>query len=62
MFNQGTLIRDSVGLNTRGMFEIIKILVNNEFAVRFRLGGERNRSDFGEYMRKKRSQNFEMIF
>lgn len=48
------MIRDSVGLDTRSMFEIIKILVNNEFAVSFRLGWERNGSDFGEYMRKNK--------
>lgn len=40
MFDQGTLIRNSVRLNTRGMFEIIEILVNNKFYVSFRLGGE----------------------
>lgn len=41
MFNQGMLIRNSVGLNTRDMFEIIKILVNSEFSVSFILVGEK---------------------
>ena len=54
MFNQGTLIRNSVGLNTRDMFEIIKILVNSEFSVSFILVGEKNGSDFGGYMREER--------
>lgn len=40
MFNQGTLITNSVRLNTRGMFEIIKIFVNNKFAVTFRSSGK----------------------
>ena len=40
LFNQGTLIRNSVGLNTRGMFEIIKILVINGFSVSFKLVGK----------------------
>ena len=54
MFNQGTLIRNSVGLNTRGMFEIIKILVINGFSVSFKLVGKKNGSDFGECMREEK--------
>lgn len=61
MFNQGALIRNSVGLSTRGMFEIIKILVNNEFSVSFRL------VEGGKWIRLcrihegKRGQDFGMI-
>ena len=61
MFNQGTLIRNSVGSNTKGMFEIIKILVINGFSVIFKLVGKEKMDQTLENTRGTRSQDPEVI-